>query len=37
MRSVLRTNDFKRDLKRESKGRYRRIINEELWEVIDGQ
>lgn len=35
MRSVLRTNNFKKDLRREARGRYRKILDKELWEVVD--
>ena len=35
MRFTEQKKKFKQDLKRESRGRYRRIIAGELWDVID--
>ena len=35
MRTPKLEKGFKRDMKREKKGRYRKILEEELWEVVD--
>ena len=35
MRSIKQTSAFKKDLKRESSGKYKLILKEELWDIVN--